>query len=163
MNLSQNTLDNHINNLFPFCRFSLLVSIISPYLPSNMRQPLFIFAKLYECMECLNPKNNLEFNSTIGTTKSAEEQWSDIFSKLSPFLSEQERARIEQMQNMVHMLKLYQSFQEIMPAMNQSPDALFSMLSPDQQEMFHTMQSAMQQSSTDIDSSTDTNSSDIEV
>ncbi len=107
MNLSQNTLDNHTNNPFPFCRFSLLISIISPYLPPNLRQPLFIFAKLYECMECMNSKNNLELNSTIGTTKSAEEQWSDIFSRLSPFLSEQERARIDQMQNMIHMLKLY--------------------------------------------------------
>ena len=157
MNLSQNTLDNHTNNPFPFCRFSLLISIISPYLPPNLRQPLFIFAKLYECMECMNSKNNLELNSTIGTTKSAEEQWSDIFSRLSPFLSEQERARIDQMQNMIHMLKLYQSFQEIMPSMNQNPDALFSMLSPDQQEMFQTMQSAMQQFPTE------TVSSDIEV
>ena len=157
MNLSQNSLDNHTNKPFHFCRFSLLISIISPYLPPNLRQPLFIFAKLYECMECMNSKNNLELNSTIGTTKSAEEQWSDIFSRLSPFLSEQERARIDQMQNMIHMLKLYQSFQEIMPSMNQNPDALFSMLSPDQQEMFQTMQSAMQQFPTETDSS------DIEV
>ena len=153
MNLSQNTLDNHTNNPFPFCRFSLLISIISPYLPPNLRQPLFIFAKLYECMECMNSKNNLELKSTIGTTKSAEEQRSDIFSRLSPFLSEQERARIDQMQNMIHMLKLYQSFQEIMPSMNQNPDALFSMLSPDQQEMFQNMQSAMQQFPTETDSS----------
>ncbi|MDE7300321.1 MAG: hypothetical protein K2N94_16100 [Lachnospiraceae bacterium] len=137
---------------FPFCRLSLLLSVMLPYLPPNLRRPLLLFAKLYECMECLNSGRSLDSDYAETAPKSQEEQWSDIFSRLSPLLSEQERSRIEQMQNMLQMMKLYQNLQEMAPFMNQNSDALFSMLSPDQQEMFQAMSSVMQDTAVPEDS-----------
>lgn len=147
MNQSQNPPGSSPSGeAFPFCRLSLLLSVMLPYLPPNLRRPLLLFVKLYECMECLNNMRGCGGNYAEATAKSQEEQWSDIFSRLSPLLSEQERSRIEQMQNMLQMMKLYQNLQEMAPLMNQNSDMLFSMLSPEQQEMFQAVNSAMQES-----------------
>ena len=176
MDLSQgNTTDSIFRQSTGFCRLSFFCSILLPYIPFPMRQPLLLFTKFMELKECMScPKKRFDF----GQAPSADsaDAMSEIFAKLSPFLSEQERAQFSQMQNMMQMLKLYQTFQELAPMMNMGGDAgagaapdmgaafanmannfsdnnqadgdgmadmLFSMLSPDQKEMFENLKTVM--------------------
>lgn len=185
MDLSQgNTTDSIFRQSTGFCRLSFFCSILLPYIPFPMRQPLILFTKFLELMECINcPRNR--FNFGHAQTMDSADAISDIFAKLSPFLSEQERSQFSQMQNMMQMLKLYQTFQEFAPFMNAGaggdaspmPDLaqafaqgagfgtppsgsktdppsgedsqnnmgnmLFSMLSPDQKEMFENLKTVM--------------------
>lgn len=191
MDLSQEgKTDSIFRQLTGFCRLSFFCSILLPYIPLSMRQPLLLFTKFLELKECMScPRKRFDFGHTQAADSA--DAISDIFTKLSPFLSEQERAQFSQMQNMMQMLKLYQTFQELAPLMNMggdgmpSPetlaaawasmgngnpkndnpqdknpqdknpqgqpsfdgsgmtDMLFSMLSPDQKEMFENLKTVM--------------------
>lgn len=177
--------DNFPRQPMKFCRLSLFFGILLPYLPPPLRQPLLFFTKIYECMECFRQGSNL-FLYPDYSHASGQEQISDIISKLSPFLDEQDRTKLSQMQNMMQMMSLYQTFQEMAPFMsqmgmpdgagpfsfagagaqetvkaNQEPDsaetssvqsgsqgfpdtqALYSMLSPEQQELFQNLKAVM--------------------
>lgn len=183
MDLTQNgTTDSIFRQSTGFCRLSFFCSVLLPYIPFSMRQPLILFTKFLELMECMNcPRKRFDFGHA--QTMDSADAISDIFARLSPFLSEQERAQFSQMQNMMQMLKLYQTFQELAPFMNAGGDAspmqdmaqafaqgaglntpppgpgtepepgnnsqnnmgdmLFSMLSPDQKEMFENLKTVM--------------------
>ncbi|MCI8643085.1 MAG: hypothetical protein HFG79_06345 [Lachnospiraceae bacterium] len=125
MDLSQgNTSDSMLRQSTNFCRLSFFCSILLPYIPLPMRQPLLLFSKFIELKECMAcPKQQFDF----GQTKTADpaDAISDILAKLSPLLSETERAQLSQMQNMMQMLKLYQTFQELAPFMNMGGDSPF--------------------------------------
>lgn len=127
---------------FPFGRLSLLLTFLLPYLPPSIRKPLFIFSRIYECMECMKHPEQYGLNSPeCANGPGADMQ--ELLAKISPFLDERERSQLEQMQSMLQMLQLYQSFQDIAPMMNSNPDPLFSMLNPEQQAMFQAMNAAM--------------------
>lgn len=123
MDLSQgNTTDSMFRQSTGFCRLSFFCSVLLPYIPFPMRQPLILFTKFLELKECMSaPKQRFEFGNTQVTDSS--DAVSEIFAKLSPFLSEQERSQFSQMQNMMQMLKLYQTFQELAPFMNMGGSA----------------------------------------
>lgn len=123
MNLSQgNTPDATFRQSTSFCRLSFFCSILLPYIPFSMRQPLLLFTKFLELKECMNC-NRQRFDFGSSEPPDTADVVSDIFAKLSPFLSEQERTQFSQMQNMMQMLKLYQTFQELAPFMNMGGDA----------------------------------------
>lgn len=169
MNLSQSgTPDAIFRQSTSFCRLSFFCSILLPYIPFSMRQPLLLFTKFLELKECMSCKRQ-RFDFGAQEPPGDADALSDIFAKLSPFLSEQERTQFSQMQNMMQMLKLYQTFQELAPFMNTGGDAapddgasnaspdsegfsgeknpasdmLFSMLTPEQKEMFENLKSVM--------------------
>lgn len=123
MDFSQgNTTDSIFRQSTGFCRLSFFCSVLLPYIPFPMRQPLILFTKFLELRECLScPKQRFEFGNKQVTDSS--DAISEIFAKLSPFLSEQERSQFSQMQNMMQMLKLYQTFQELAPFMNMGGNA----------------------------------------
>lgn len=112
--------DNFSRQPASFCRLSLLFSILLPYLPPPLRQPLLLFSKIYECLECFRQGSKLFSSCPDYSHASSQEQMSDIISRLSPFLDEQERSRLSQMQNMMQMMSLYQTFQEMAPFMQAS-------------------------------------------
>lgn len=122
MNLSQgNTPDATFRQSTSFCRLSFFCSILLPYIPFSMRQPLLLFTKFLELKECMNC-NRQRFDFGDHESADTSNALSDIFTKISPFLSEQEREQFSQMQNMMQMLKLYQTFQELAPFMNMVGD-----------------------------------------
>ncbi len=159
--------------------FSLFLEILMPYVPIPLRQPLLLFSKLSECMECMNPRNSYFSQIPYQNTGSFSEQLPDILARLSPFLSEAERNSISQMQNMMQMLQMYQMMQAMsamsspdaeadcsdhsnrqtegsqattdnssgdMPDFSSpDPDALLSMLSPEQQQTFEMLKNMMNQ------------------
>ena len=118
MDLSQgNTTNSMIRQPTNFCRLSFFCSILLPYIPFPMRQPLLLFAKFMELKECME-YTKWQFDFEESKTADPADAISDILTKLSPFLSEAERAQLSQMQNIMQMLKLYQTFQELAPFMN---------------------------------------------
>ena len=164
MDFSQSdTNDSLLRQSTSFCRLSFFCGILLPYIPFPMRQPLLLFTKFLELRECMScPKRRFDFGNTQ-EMKSAD-IISEIFNKLTPILSEQESSMFYKMQNMMQMLKIYQTIQEFAPLMNMegtnlnaegSPsetgmenssnvtDMLFSMLSPEQKEMFENLKSVM--------------------
>jgi len=158
MDFSQSDInDSLLRQSTSFCRLSFFCGILLPYIPFSMRQPLLLFTKFMELKECINcPKRRFDFGNAQEI--SSADLISEIFAKLSPFLSEQERLMFSQMQNIMQMLKVYQTFQEIAPFMNMEgtqsetatdnnssnmTDMLFSMLSPEQKEMFENLKSVM--------------------
>lgn len=123
MNLSQSgTPDAAFRQSTSFCRLSFFCSILLPYIPFSMRQPLLLFTKFLELKECMSCSRQL-FDFGSKEPPDAADAISDIAAKLSPFLDEQERSQLSQMQNMMQMLKLYQTFQEFAPFMNMGGDA----------------------------------------
>ena len=164
MDFSQSdTNDSLLRQSTSFCRLSFFCGILLPYIPFSMRQPLLLFTKFLELRECMScPKRRFDFGNT--QEMNSADLISEIFTKLSPFLSEQERSMFSQMQNMMQMLKIYQTVQEFAPLMNMEgmnsdaeglssetaadnssnmTDMLFSMLSPEQKEMFENLKSDM--------------------
>lgn len=164
MDFSQSdTNDSLLRQSTSFCRLSFFCGILLPYIPFSMRQPLLLFTKFLELRECMScPKKRFDFGNT--QEMNSADLISEIFTKLSPFLSEQERSMLSQMQNMMQMLKIYQTVQEFAPLMNMEgmnsdaeglssetaadnssnmTDMLFSMLSPEQKEMFENLKSVM--------------------
>lgn len=146
MNISQtNTADHSSVGFSHIGRFSLMLSVMLPYLPPNLRQPLFIFSRIYECMQCMK-LGKACFAGANCAASDPDTAMQEMLNRMMPLLDEKERAQLEQMQSMLQMFKLYQSFQDVTPFMNQSPDNLFSMLDPEQQAMFQTLKSAMNSS-----------------
>lgn len=109
------TAQNTNASSFPgsFCRFSLFLEVLLPYVPPALRQPLLLFSKFFECMECLKcPKSRFSSIPSPNSNSSAD-QLSDIFSRVSPFLSEPEREKFSQMQSMMQMMQMYQMMQSM--------------------------------------------------
>lgn len=162
MDFSQSdTNDSLLRQSTSFCRLSFFCGILLPYIPFPMRQPLLLFTKFLELRECMScPRRRFDFGNT--QEMNSADLISELFTKLSPFLSEQERSMFSQMQNIMQMLKIYQTVQEFAPFMNMEgtnsdtegasenmenssnmTDMLFSMLSPEQKEMFENLKSVM--------------------
>lgn len=102
-----------------FCRLSLFLSVLLPFFPPAMRQPIFRFSKIFECMECLRCPNSVFEDFPDYSQDTGPDSMSTIFSRLSPFLSKEEQARFSQMQNMMQMMKMYQMMQTMAPFMAQ--------------------------------------------
>lgn len=114
------TLENSSGN---FCRLSLFLEVLLPYIPQPMRKPLLLFTKLNECMQCIQCPARRLSDIPFKDGAFSESTLDDIQNRLSPFFTEKEKQMFGNLSNMLHMFTLYQNLQAM--------SSLFSDTAPD--------------------------------
>lgn len=137
-----------------------LLKLFIPYIPVKSQRILAVYTKFTELTYTLQFFQRFQKDIHAQTCQKPISSPFDVLDEIRPYLSEEEQNKVDSFANLLNMMELISSLQNISDSGSEDSDMgsinpmdmMKGMLSPEQQEMFEMYSSMFRDNAQDIDS-----------